>query len=35
MMADGRIVEDGKPGELINDKSRFAELHTAWCDSLA
>jgi ATP-binding cassette, subfamily B, bacterial len=35
MMADGRIVEDGTPGELINDQSRFAELHTAWRDSLA
>jgi ATP-binding cassette subfamily B protein len=33
MMADGRIVEDGTPGELINDHGRFAELHTAWRDS--
>lgn len=35
MMADGRIVEDGTPDELINDQRRFAELHTAWRHSLA
>ncbi|WP_250007546.1 ABC transporter ATP-binding protein [Actinoplanes sp. M2I2] len=33
MMAGGRIVEDGPPGELINNRGRFAELHTAWRDS--
>lgn len=35
MMADGRIVEDGTPSELISDRGRFAALHTAWWDSLA
>lgn len=35
MMADGRVVEDGTPSELIGDQGRFAELHTAWRDSLA
>jgi ATP-binding cassette subfamily B protein len=34
VMADGRIVEDGTPGELIADEGRFAALHQAWRDSL-
>ncbi|WP_279581189.1 ABC transporter ATP-binding protein [Fodinicola feengrottensis] len=34
MMADGRIVEDGTPGELLNEHGPFADLHTAWQDSL-
>ncbi|CUU54990.1 ABC transporter [Parafrankia irregularis] len=34
MMAGGRIVEDGTPGDLIDEQGRFAELHTAWQDSL-
>lgn len=29
MMADGRIVEDGTPRELIDQRGRFAELHAA------
>lgn len=31
---DGRIVEDGKPEELIGGGGRFADLHGAWKDSL-
>ncbi len=31
---DGRIVEDGSPGDLIGSGGRFAELHGAWKDSL-
>jgi ATP-binding cassette, subfamily B, bacterial len=34
VMADGRIVEDGTPDELINRRGRFADLHAAWKDSL-
>ncbi|MFE0045337.1 ABC transporter ATP-binding protein [Streptomyces albireticuli] len=34
VMADGRIVEDGTPAELIGGTGRFAELHRAWRDSL-
>lgn len=34
VMADGRIVEDGTPAELIAGTGRFAELHRAWRDSL-
>ncbi|HCA84820.1 MAG TPA: ABC transporter [Streptomyces sp.] len=35
VMADGRIVEDGTPAELIGGGGRFADLHRAWLDSLA
>ncbi|MER6127421.1 ABC transporter ATP-binding protein [Streptomyces sp. NPDC001795] len=35
VMADGRIVEDGSPAELIAGTGRFADLHRAWRDSLA
>ncbi|MBB1245986.1 ABC transporter ATP-binding protein [Streptomyces durbertensis] len=35
VMADGRIVEDGPPGELIAGTGRFAALHRAWRDGLA
>lgn len=35
VMADGRIVEDGRPAELIAGTGRFADLHQAWQDSLA
>ncbi|GAA4824573.1 ABC transporter ATP-binding protein [Streptomyces ziwulingensis] len=35
VMADGRIVEDGVPAELIAGTGRFADLHRAWRDSLA
>jgi ATP-binding cassette subfamily B protein len=31
----GVIVEDGSPEELIGDGGRFADLHSAWQDSLA
>lgn len=34
VMADGRIVEDGTPDELIDRRGRFADLHAAWQDSL-
>ncbi|MFC5147920.1 ABC transporter ATP-binding protein [Streptomyces aureoversilis] len=35
VMADGRVVEDGSPAELIGGTGRFADLHRAWRDSLA
>lgn len=35
VMADGRIVEDGTPQQLIKDGGRFAGVHAAWRDSLA
>ncbi|MFI9256010.1 ABC transporter ATP-binding protein [Streptomyces sp. NPDC053069] len=35
VMEHGRIVEDGRPGELIEGTGRFADLHKAWRDSLA
>jgi ATP-binding cassette subfamily B protein len=31
---DGRVVEDGTPEELVAAGGRFAELHSAWKDSL-
>ncbi|MEC4019725.1 ABC transporter ATP-binding protein [Streptomyces sp. H27-D2] len=34
VMADGRVVEDGAPVELITDRGRFADLHREWRDSL-
>ncbi|RNG19814.1 ABC transporter ATP-binding protein [Streptomyces botrytidirepellens] len=34
VMADGHIVEDGTPAELIAGKGRFAALHQAWRESL-
>ncbi|GAA2506589.1 ABC transporter ATP-binding protein [Streptomyces gobitricini] len=34
VMADGRIVEDGPPAELIEGEGRFAGLHRAWRESL-
>ncbi|MFE7560556.1 ABC transporter ATP-binding protein [Kitasatospora sp. NPDC057500] len=34
VMDQGRIVEDGTPGELIDAAGRFAKLHQAWRDSL-
>ena len=30
----GRIVEDGSPEDLVDDRGAFAELHRAWRDSL-
>lgn len=35
VVADGRVVEDGSPAELIANTGHFATLHTAWQDSLA
>ncbi|WP_129306471.1 ABC transporter ATP-binding protein [Streptomyces sp. L2] len=35
VMEHGRIVEDGRPDELIAGTGRFADLHKAWRDSLA
>ncbi|HEX5566514.1 MAG TPA: ABC transporter ATP-binding protein [Streptomyces sp.] len=35
VMAEGRIVEDGPPADLIAGTGRFADLHRAWRDSLA
>jgi ATP-binding cassette subfamily B protein len=34
VMEDGRIVEDGSPGDLVAGTGRFADLHRAWADSL-
>ncbi|MEX2983744.1 ABC transporter ATP-binding protein [Streptomyces sp. C36] len=34
VMADGRIVEDGRPAELVAADGQFADLHRAWRDSL-
>ncbi|MBH5337094.1 ABC transporter ATP-binding protein [Streptomyces pactum] len=34
VMADGRIVEDGAPAELVAGRGRFADLHKAWRESL-
>ncbi|MFH8338283.1 ABC transporter ATP-binding protein [Streptomyces sp. AM6-12] len=35
VMADGRVIEDGSPAELIAGTGSFADLHQAWQDSLA
>ncbi|MCQ4044972.1 ABC transporter ATP-binding protein [Streptantibioticus rubrisoli] len=34
VMADGRIIEDGTPSQLIATSGDFAHLHQAWRDSL-
>jgi ATP-binding cassette subfamily B protein len=34
VMADGRVVEDGSPAELVGGSGDFAGLHRAWVDSL-
>ena len=34
VMADGRVVEDGTPAELVGGAGDFAGLHRAWVDSL-
>jgi ABC-type multidrug transport system fused ATPase/permease subunit len=34
VMADGRLVEDGTPAELLAGEGRYAALHQAWRDSL-
>ncbi|GGP60597.1 ABC transporter ATP-binding protein [Streptomyces melanogenes] len=35
VMEHGRVVEDGRPAELIAGTGRFADLHRAWRESLA
>jgi len=35
VMDAGRLVEDGSPYDLLAGSGRFADLHTAWRDSLA
>ncbi|MFE2382338.1 ABC transporter ATP-binding protein [Streptomyces misionensis] len=35
VMAEGRIIEDGRPAELVAGTGNFAGLHKAWRDSLA
>ncbi|MGQ0573308.1 MAG: ABC transporter ATP-binding protein [Pseudonocardia sp.] len=35
VMADGRIVQDGSPDELLAEGGEFADLHAAWRASLA
>ncbi|WP_427919907.1 ABC transporter ATP-binding protein [Streptomyces sp. cg40] len=35
VMEHGRIVEDGRPAELVSGTGRFSDLHRAWRDSLA
>ncbi|MEU2352718.1 ABC transporter ATP-binding protein [Streptomyces misionensis] len=35
VMAEGRIIEDGRPAELVGGTGNFAGLHKAWRDSLA
>ena len=32
---DGRVVEDGEPGELRQRSGRYGSLHRAWVESLA
>ncbi|GAB2600477.1 ABC transporter ATP-binding protein [Pseudactinotalea suaedae] len=34
VMADGRVVEDGTPEDLIAGDGRFSALHAAWRESL-
>ncbi len=34
VMADGRVVEDGDPADLVGGTGDFAGLHRAWVDSL-
>jgi ATP-binding cassette subfamily B protein len=35
VLADGRIVQDGSPAELLATGGEFADLHEAWRSSLA
>jgi ATP-binding cassette subfamily B protein len=35
VISEGRIAEDGAPGDLIDSAGRFAQLHSAWQKSLA
>jgi ABC-type multidrug transport system fused ATPase/permease subunit len=32
---DGRIVEDGTPADLMSGTGAYADLHTAWLESVA
>ncbi len=34
VVAEGRVVEDGSPADLVHGSGRFAALHSAWRDSL-
>ena len=35
VLADGRIIEDGSPAELVDTgQGHFADLHSSWADSL-
>jgi ATP-binding cassette, subfamily B, bacterial len=34
VMDGGRIVEDGSPADLVDERGAFARLHRAWRDSL-
>ena len=34
VMTDGRVIEDGTPGDLVGGSGDFAGLHRAWVDSL-
>ena len=35
VLEHGRVVEDGRPGDLIGTNGRYAALHRAWIESLA
>jgi ATP-binding cassette, subfamily B, bacterial len=34
VMAEGRVIEDGTPSDLVGGSGDFAGLHRAWADSL-
>ena len=34
-MADGEIIEDGSPGELLATEGEYSALHADWQESLA
>ena len=34
VVADGRVIEDGTPADLVGGTGDFADLHRAWVDSL-
>ena len=35
VVADGRIVEDGSPAQLMSGTGQYADLHREWVESLA